>query len=945
MSLSWGVLVARPSAALSAMGHRHVVNVSPHGARVTVRARQGALQLLVLQQLLATSTSSTSIHQVGCGWNDRQTLRLKTSDDDACFGQLPPELLGPPVPPPPMTDWTRTASVLQPWGATQFELVRNATRLAPLLASAYGFSAIILLPAPAHLSYCAADGPCALTATEIAAGAAAFRAAGWRVILYTSFMHVGEARSWKNGSINREHPDWAQRNGSGVAWQYEGPNSPLSPCSEEVLAYTTHYASAQAAAMHEPDATMLDNNELGPLAWGCRASGCGYEPPCAAAFDTYVRSRFNASTLRSCFGVNASTSPVVPPPRAELGTPLYGLWVHWRSLAMHALNKRFRKQLGSGGRLLANTGIDWPDFSLAQDLQYAAEDVVLSECTVTDPVLLHAKLSLGVGVAQGRPFWAALYQNRMRAVELDPRTVRRLLTHTVAHQVVPWLVFESVLLNRSDARAAALRSTAGWLAREASVLKGGALQAPVACMASAATRNSVRHNQSAGVAITPTHCLALATELGVPVRVVYDYDYRETWLEGVSLLVLDGVRCLPQKAQRRIVAWAQTTGKKMLASEDSGQCDGLGRSLPSQLTLFARMNISGHAALTRTDIRSSAARALVGSHAWLLPVSLAGDHHRWIVLPYVHPTHVTVFILCGELHGCAHKYNAAPNNMTLRIMLNASQHACSARLTAVDSAQPLAFGSNARTGQVMVSVGNPTDDIAIVVTLSEPVTASMALKGDDENLMQQPLRRSLPPSAGAAAAQCDSRRERDVAIKTIPGNNIDTLDLQTADLCERSCCANALCSGWSQGGKRCGGSGRGGGQSLRAAWGVALAYGGPHCQPIRWAVRRQEGYALLPTGLSLDLTTPPNPVTVQPHQAGASPPRGGGPRAAPAAAASSSRARPPRSRTTLSTSSTSRRAASASTALFRPAPRAPPRPARPARPARRRSRSRSCGRC
>ena len=676
----------------------------------------------------------------------------------ACFGPLPPELLGPPVPPPPATDWTRSASILQPWGPTQFELIRNATWLAPLLASAYRFSAIILLPAPAHLSYCAVDGPCALTAGEIAAGAAAFRAAGWRVIMYTSFMHVGEARSWTNGSVNREHPDWAQRNGSGAAWRFEGSNSPLSPCSEGVLEYTTHYASQQAAAMQGPDATMLDNNELGPIAWGCPNSGCGYEPSCAAAFDTYVRSRFNASTLRSCFGVDDPTQPVAPPPRSALGTPLYGLWVHWRSVAMASLNRRFRRQLGAGGqaRLLANTAIDWPDFSLGQDLQYVAEDVVLSEVYDSDPMRLHGTLSLGVGMAQGRPFWAALYQNQMRAVELDPKTLRRLLTFSAAHQTAPWLVFESVLLNSSDARSVALKATAGWLARETAALQGGSLQAPVACIASAATRSSAWHNQSAGVAITPTHCLALAAELGAPVRVVYDHDYRDSFLEGVSLLVLDGVRCLPQGAQQRIVAWAQTAGRMVLASDDSGQCDGLGRVLPSRLTLFSQIDGSAHSALTRADINSRSARSLVASHSWLL-ASLAADGdwptgrliQRWIVLPYFHPKHVTIFVLCGELRDCGLENGAAPRNTTLSITLNGSQHATSARLTAVDGGQPLAFKGSARTGQVMVLIEQRSDDYAVVVTIADMATAPSALKADDESQSAQSHSAKMSGPAGA----------------------------------------------------------------------------------------------------------------------------------------------------------------------------------------------------
>jgi hypothetical protein len=71
------------------------------------------------------------------------------NDDGSCFEQLPPEDpsqgLCPPVPPPPAGDWTWTASVLQPWGVTQWVLLKNATSLAPMLR-AYGFNTIILLP-------------------------------------------------------------------------------------------------------------------------------------------------------------------------------------------------------------------------------------------------------------------------------------------------------------------------------------------------------------------------------------------------------------------------------------------------------------------------------------------------------------------------------------------------------------------------------------------------------------------------------------------------------------------------------------------------------------------------------------------------------------------------------------------------------------------------------
>jgi hypothetical protein len=54
---------------------------------------------------------------------------------------------------------------------------------------------------------------------------------------------------------------------------------------------------------------------------------------------------------------------------------------------MASLNQRFGSALRSNGRsLFANTAIEWPDFSLAQDLQYQTEDAVLSEIYDTDPL-------------------------------------------------------------------------------------------------------------------------------------------------------------------------------------------------------------------------------------------------------------------------------------------------------------------------------------------------------------------------------------------------------------------------------------------------------------------------------------------------------------------------------------------------------------------------------
>jgi hypothetical protein len=636
---------------------------------------------------------------------------------DACF-RLPPELTSAPTAllraPRRDQNWLRSATILQPWGPTQYELIANATRLAPLLAERFGFNTIIFLPAPAHLSYCAAGGACGLTAAEIAAGVDTFRAAGWRVILYTSFMHVGEARAWTNGSVNAAHPSWAQRNASGAPWLFEGANSPLTPCSEDVLAFTTGYAVEQQRAMHMPDATMLDNNEMGPLTWGCASSGCGYEPACAAAFSTYIRARFNDSILRDCFGVTGpATSPVQPPPRPAEGnnTALYGLWVHWRNVAMASLNRRFGSALRGGSgqqqqhhQLFANTAIDWPDFSLAQDLQYQAEDAVLTEIYNTDPLLMHFSLSLGVGVAEveQRPFIAALYQNAMHAVQLPPRALEQVLVSAAAHHVRPWLVFESNLLNDSDASAKTLHDVHSWLATEGDVLTDGQNLAPVACLASAATRNfGLAANHTAaegddGVAISPKRCLRRAAELGAPARVVFDGHYNSSgWLRGVRLLVLDNVRCLPQGAIKRISQWVASGSGVLLASPGSGECDSLGRTLPGDYALHAQI-APGASSATFASVRSSAAAALFAAEAWTVSQG-GGDENSTtrgvvsrVVLPYASASHLTLFVLCvapEPTDGSGGGGCRADDSVSLRIpqpvVSNATTTKPRARVTAV----------------------------------------------------------------------------------------------------------------------------------------------------------------------------------------------------------------------------------------------------------------------
>ena len=43
-------------------------------------------------------------------------------------------------------DWTKTASIIQPWESTELMAVKDADQWAPRLANEFGFDAVILLP-------------------------------------------------------------------------------------------------------------------------------------------------------------------------------------------------------------------------------------------------------------------------------------------------------------------------------------------------------------------------------------------------------------------------------------------------------------------------------------------------------------------------------------------------------------------------------------------------------------------------------------------------------------------------------------------------------------------------------------------------------------------------------------------------------------------------------
>src|ERR1035438_5141168 len=133
--------------------------------------------------------------------------------------------------------WTKTASIIQPWESTEFMAVKHADQWAPRLANEFGFNTVILLPPAAHNAISLPGEQ--ITETEFQHAVARFRAAGLKLILYTSIMHCGHDPSWQSGRLGREHPEWAMRDPVGGAVTMYG--EPWLCPSTGALAYTLRY--------------------------------------------------------------------------------------------------------------------------------------------------------------------------------------------------------------------------------------------------------------------------------------------------------------------------------------------------------------------------------------------------------------------------------------------------------------------------------------------------------------------------------------------------------------------------------------------------------------------------------------------------------------------------------------------------------------------------------
>src|SRR5262249_45604998 len=147
-------------------------------------------------------------------WSIRSSAHAESppSGSSAAIAPVPPDL---PLAasPPSQEKWLREANILQPYGHSAFVALTDIKDRPTRLKREFGFNALIVQPPDSHNTIAAPADK--LSEGQFKAGLAAYRAAGYRIMLYTSVMALGLAPEFQSGQIAREHPGWLQRDPKG----------------------------------------------------------------------------------------------------------------------------------------------------------------------------------------------------------------------------------------------------------------------------------------------------------------------------------------------------------------------------------------------------------------------------------------------------------------------------------------------------------------------------------------------------------------------------------------------------------------------------------------------------------------------------------------------------------------------------------------------------------
>lgn len=493
--------------------------------------------------------------------------RILSSDvPQSKFEPVPPDL---PLPSAStaIAGWIREARVLQPWGKTQYLAFANVGDRAERLKERFGFNVLMAMPVPAHNAITPAEYH--LTEEQFREAIRAFRRAGYKLMLYSSIMHCGHAPQWQFGSIEAQHPDWAEIDSDGNAVTEYGhawicPNSPG-------LEYTLHYTEDLVKTYH-PDAIMLDDNGYYHTREGGWACYCRY---CQKGFREYVVSRCGERWLETQFSLKPDDIKIP----VHKG-PLYALWLRFRNRTWAHADEVFRKalrELDPSIVFFANTLFDYNQSEQSSDLQYDHEDVVFSESHYSDSWYMSEKMLYGQAIAAGaRPLWnyVATFDDSEYSRLRPPDIALPMVAASLAHRGLPWVVYYGFHQAANESTLQGMSDMLMWYAAHLEFFTGE-VWTPVVALVSPHSRNVLDQP------LFPSNASFLL-QRGVPLAMLREEHISSRALASARVITVETCGVMPLEAAGALAAWVKAGGK-LIAQGDVGAYDGTGRRRPRSL--------------------------------------------------------------------------------------------------------------------------------------------------------------------------------------------------------------------------------------------------------------------------------------------------------------------------------------------------------------------------
>lgn len=222
----------------------------------------------------------------------------------------------------PHQDWIDAMAIMQPWyDIYAEEMILKRDEWIPRLRDDMGMDAIIFIPAPGDI---APNYDMQVYKNTIAD----YHAAGMKVLMYWSIMHIGHHDAWHEAA--KAHPEWAQRDADGNPVTVYGD---LWMCPNTGALDFCIDLGIKLMVEMDCDGIMLDNNEFfmtdAKLPTGC-CEGC------QAAFAEWVKKNITAPELKALGHAGDVSCP-------RRGEPLYKHWREWRYETWAEATEKFRQ--------------------------------------------------------------------------------------------------------------------------------------------------------------------------------------------------------------------------------------------------------------------------------------------------------------------------------------------------------------------------------------------------------------------------------------------------------------------------------------------------------------------------------------------------------------------------------------------------------------------------